>query len=394
MNYQEWQHSAFYDEGRSCQSCHMPRAAGPIRVVVGARRRARRPVASRVRRRQRVHAAVLNRFRDAARRRGAAGRARSDGAADRAAAAGRTRPRWRSRRRSLPTARSTFDVDVRNLTGHKFPTGYPARRAWLHVTVRDDDGPAAVRVRRHHRRRRDRRATTTTRIRARSSRTTIDHRSAGPGRRSTSRSSATPTRSPTTGLLSAVQYLKDNRLLPRGFDKATADPQIGVFGAAAPTTPSPAAATGFATGSAARRDAASGAIEVELRYQPIGYRWAHNLERVHVSRRHRRFSASSARWNRAHRPSSRRPRAVTERRAINDVAVGERVQDERNIARVGHRRGSCVDELVTLASDFWPIFVTTVGWRVAWRARFQLLPRQLSPQFCNVTCQRAIVRTQ
>ena len=37
---------------------------------------------------------------------------------------------------------------------------------------------------------------------------------------------------PTTGLLTATQYLKDNRLLPRGFDKATAPPEIGVFGAA------------------------------------------------------------------------------------------------------------------------------------------------------------------
>ncbi len=43
MNYQEWQHSAFSTEERSCQSCHMPRVAGPVRVssVLGddARRR-------------------------------------------------------------------------------------------------------------------------------------------------------------------------------------------------------------------------------------------------------------------------------------------------------------------------------------------------------------------
>jgi len=30
---------------------------------------------------------------------------------------------------------ATFSIKVENLTGHKFPTGYPARRAWLHVQV-------------------------------------------------------------------------------------------------------------------------------------------------------------------------------------------------------------------------------------------------------------------
>ena len=34
----------------------------------------------------------------------------------------------------------------------------------------------------------------------------------------------------TTGLLSAVSYVKDNRLLPRGFDKRTADKDIAVHG--------------------------------------------------------------------------------------------------------------------------------------------------------------------
>ena len=37
----------------------------------------------------------------------------------------------------------------------------------------------------------------------------------------------------TTGLLNAVGYLKDNRLLPSGFDKRTAEHNIAVIGDAA-----------------------------------------------------------------------------------------------------------------------------------------------------------------
>jgi hypothetical protein len=36
-------------------------------------------------------------------------------------------------------AELAFDVRVENLTGHKLPTGYPARRVWLHVRVTDGD---------------------------------------------------------------------------------------------------------------------------------------------------------------------------------------------------------------------------------------------------------------
>jgi hypothetical protein len=84
---------------------------------------------------------------------------------------------------------------------------------------------------------------------------------------------------PTTGLLTATHYLKDNRLLPRGFDKATADKDIGVYGGAMQDSD-------FTGGSDVVHYAVPipprggpFAVSVELLYQPIGFRWAHNLEK-------------------------------------------------------------------------------------------------------------------
>jgi hypothetical protein len=82
----------------------------------------------------------------------------------------------------------------------------------------------------------------------------------------------------TTGLLTATQYLKDNRLLPRGFDKTTAPAEIDVFGQAKTD------ADFLGGGDRVRYRVAMTAsgpvtIDVELRYQTIAYRWAQNLER-------------------------------------------------------------------------------------------------------------------
>jgi hypothetical protein len=83
----------------------------------------------------------------------------------------------------------------------------------------------------------------------------------------------------TTGLLTAVRYVKDNRLLPRGFDKATATPDIAVHGGAAED----ADFTGG--GDTVRYSVATGSargpfqVESEIWYQPISYRWAMNLKR-------------------------------------------------------------------------------------------------------------------
>jgi hypothetical protein len=81
----------------------------------------------------------------------------------------------------------------------------------------------------------------------------------------------------TTGLLSAVDYLKDNRLLPRGFDKKDAPADIAVHGQALkdPAFSDRGHTLRYSIGV---RDAAGPfEIAVELWYQPIGFRWAKNL---------------------------------------------------------------------------------------------------------------------
>jgi hypothetical protein len=81
----------------------------------------------------------------------------------------------------------------------------------------------------------------------------------------------------TTVLLSALTYAKDNRILPRGFDKATAEDAVAVNGKARDDDD-------FIGGGDRVRYVVDGggapgpfSVEAELWYQPVGYRWAHNL---------------------------------------------------------------------------------------------------------------------
>jgi hypothetical protein len=177
---------------------------------------------------------------------------------------------------SVVDSKLEAQVVVENLTGHKLPTAFPSRRAWLHFIVRDRNGQTVFE---------------SGALNADGSIEGNDN-DADPSRyephyREITSSDQVEIFEPilkdsdgrvTTGLLAAIGYLKDNRLLPTGFDKSTAINDIAVVGDAAEDpnfTPG---------GSLVRYSVPIGTsegpfhVEAELWYEPIGFRWAHNLK--------------------------------------------------------------------------------------------------------------------
>jgi hypothetical protein len=274
--YLEWRHSDYRDR-ETCQSCHMPVVPEATRIasVLGE------PRAGLSRHLFRggnfFMLRMLNRYRDELDVAAPASELEAE-AAGTLASLQRDAARLSILRTAVERDGHTLiaDVIVENLTGHKLPTAYPSRRAWIHFTVRDarggllfesgrlaadgriegnDNDAEAARFEPHY-------AEIT-----RAEQVQIYESILGD-----------PQGRVTTGLLSAVDYLKDNRLLPRGFDKATASRDIAVRGDALSDD-------GFIGGGDTVRytvplGRADGpfVVTAELCYQPIGFRWAHNLE--------------------------------------------------------------------------------------------------------------------
>jgi hypothetical protein len=285
MPYHEWSASAFRGT-RTCQSCHMPEVEGEVPVTA---------VLAEPRAGVSRHTFVGGNFfmlRMLARHRGELGVVALPQELE--AAAARTVEQLRNGTAQVAVeaarvdgGRLLVDVAVANLTGHKLPTGYPSRRVWLHTTVRDGGGrvlfesgaPAPdgsivgndadadpLRFEPHH--------------------AVIER----PDQVQVYESvMADPQGRPTTGLLTAVRFAKDNRLLPDGFDRVAAGPDAAVVGAEQDAD--------FTGGSDRVRYAVPLAgstgpydVEVQLWYQPIAFRWAQNLAR-YDSEETRRFVA-------------------------------------------------------------------------------------------------------
>jgi hypothetical protein len=271
--YLEWQHSAYRDS-KSCQDCHMPVA--PAGTAVSS-------VVGEPRDNVSTHAfaggnffmpRILAAHRDELRV--VALPQELEAASDRATthlesmAAG-----VQIARVSRSGASLAFDVIVTNRAGHKLPTAYPSRRAWLHAVVRDGSGRIVFES-----------GALEADGRIRGNDNDADATHYEPHYREIRSGDAVQIYEPilgdengrvTTGLLTAARYLKDNRLLPDGFAKAGAPHDIAVRGDASTDDD-------FTAGSDRVRyvaDVSAGegpfVIDVALVYQPIAYRWAQNL---------------------------------------------------------------------------------------------------------------------
>lgn len=274
MPYLEWLHSD-YPSKYSCQQCHMPEVREPVRIssVLGDPRNG-------------LHEHVfhggnffvqrmLNRYRndldvDALPQ-------ELTNAADATLEFLRTQSA-RVELRNVEVGAGTLqaDVVVQNLTGHKLPTAYPSRRAWLHFLVRDRDGKSVFE---------------SGAINADGSIQGNDNDADAsrfePHYREISSADQVQIYEPilkdseghvTTGLLSAIAYFKDNRLLPTGFDKSTAEKDIAVVGDAFDDPNFTAGSDTLRYSVPVRNAEGPFHIQVELWYEPIGFRWAHNLE--------------------------------------------------------------------------------------------------------------------
>ena len=159
-------------------------------------------------------------------------------------------------------------VQVTNTSGHKLPTSYPSRRAFLHFTVRDGQGQAVFE---------------SGRINADGSIVgadgDLDPSRIEPHYDLITSADQVQIYEPIMGntddqvtytLLRASQYLKDNRLLPAGFNKHAAPDDVKVWGGALDDADF-VGGSDLITYRLMLPQAGSYTVEVELVYQPLQY---------------------------------------------------------------------------------------------------------------------------
>ena len=168
-----------------------------------------------------------------------------------------------------------LDVRIDSLVGHKFPTGFPARRAWIHVTVTDQDSQVLYESGAY-----DAQGMILDNAMDQTPGLFEPHYSVidSPGQVQIYEAVMLDSNGQaTTNLLQGICYVKDNRLLPPGFDKRVTTPDIAVIGEALDDPD-------FIGGSdithyiiSLPNGSGPLVITVELLYQPLSYRFLENL---------------------------------------------------------------------------------------------------------------------
>jgi hypothetical protein len=277
--YLEWKHSSFVND-QSCQSCHMPVVEGntPISSVWG---QPRQEVSKHSFRGGNFFMqSMLNRYRDEL---GVKALPQEmDAAVNRTIKHLQTKSAYISISNGGIVGNELIaDVNIENLAGHKLPTAYPSRRVWIRFSVTDQDDNIVFE----------------------SGAVMPDGSISGndndlDGSQYEQHYSeiteenqvqiyeailADPKNQVTTGLLTAIRYIKDNRILPKGFDKVTADEDISVKGSA--DNDNDFTGGGDQVQYRVKLQDLNGPFQINaaLYYQPIAYRWAQNLDSYKAS---------------------------------------------------------------------------------------------------------------
>jgi len=271
--YLEWLHSD-YPEEKTCQDCHMPVIQGEV-AVAGVLPNPRSEVNQHIFRGGNfLMPRILNKYRTELNTQAlpqdleATARATEENLANLTAELSVTPV-------ALEEGRLEVDVMVRNRAGHKLPTAYPSRRAWLHLTVTDASGRVLLES-----------GAVEPSGMIRGNDNDLDGSRFEPHYdRITSEDQVQIYEDimvdyageVTTGLLWGARFIKDNRIPPRGFEKATASYNVAVQGAAMEDSDFVGGSDVVRYSVGVRGGEAPFRVEAELWYQPIGYRWAMNL---------------------------------------------------------------------------------------------------------------------
>jgi len=175
-------------------------------------------------------------------------------------------------------ARLEITVDVRVKTGHKFPTGFPSRRAWIHLTVVDAAGSTVFE----------------SGSVAQDGTIVGDDQDQGDGsfephyRIIDSQEKVqvyeavlgSPSGSATTRLTQASRWLKDNRLLPEGHDTGASDDATAVIGRAAEDGDFEGGGDVVQYNAPLAASQGPYTVTVELLYQSVSPAWIQALKEV------------------------------------------------------------------------------------------------------------------